>query len=295
MTRQRDGIPSDSEGRNTSPTLLRRRLGSELRRLREAAGLTTQQVAARLYCSPSKISRVETARVAATPRDVRDMLELYRVSDQQQEDLMQLAHEARQRDAWWHSYRDVPDVRTFMSLEKAANSIRIYASLIIPGLLQVQEYARLITQIILPTLGHQEIDRHVELRMARQALLAADDATPLWVVLDEASLRRLIGMPQVRLQQLQHLAEVAETPNVTIQILPFQAGPHRGMIGSFTILSFSDSADPDVVHIESPMGEDLYLNSADQIRRYGLLFEHLRDAALGPDESAIFLARLMRE
>jgi transcriptional regulator with XRE-family HTH domain len=294
MARQRDPVFLDSEGRHTSPTLLRRRLGSELRRLRELAGLTAQQVATRLYCSSSKISRVETARVAAMPRDVRDMLELYRVSDQQREDLLQLAHEARQLDAWWHACRDVPDVRTFMSFEKAADSIRVHGSLIVPGLLQVEGYARLITRVILPNLDQQQLDRHVELRMARQALITGDDATPLWVVLDEAALRRLIGMPRVRLQQLRRLAEVAKTPNVTIQILPFLAGAHGGMIGPFTIFAFSDSSDLDMVNIEAPTG-DLYLDNAEQAHRYRLLFEHLRGAALGPDESVAFLVQLMKE
>jgi transcriptional regulator with XRE-family HTH domain len=283
-----------SESSQTSPTLLRRRLGSELRRLREAAGLTTEQVAARLYCSYSKISRIETARVTALPRDVRDMLDIYQVSGQQREDLLQLAHEARHRDAWWHSYRDLPDARTFMSLEKAADSIRAYESRIIPGLLQVEEYARLIIEAVLPSLDRQEIERYVESRMARQTLLAGDGPTRLSVVADEASLRRLIGIPQVRLRQLQRLVEAAEMPNVTIQILPFIAGQHGAMLGPFTILGFSDSADPDVVLIESPTG-DLYLDSAEQVRRYGLLFERLRDAAFDPDQSAAFLVQLMKE
>jgi transcriptional regulator with XRE-family HTH domain len=229
-------MPSNSEGRHSSPTLLGRRLGGELRRLREEAGLTTDQVAGRLFCSPSKISRIETARVTGTLRDVRDMLELYEVSDQQRTDLLQLALEARQKDAWWHSCRDVPDVRTFMGFERATDSIRVYESLIIPGLLQVEHYACLITRSIFPTLNHETIKRHVELRLARQALLASDDAPTLSVVLDEAAIQHLVGMPHVIRDQLRHLTGAAHMPNVTFQVLPFAAGAHGGMIGPFMIL-----------------------------------------------------------
>jgi len=157
---------ASSDDRHTSPPLLLRRLGGELRRLREEVGLTTDQVASGLYCSPSKISRLETGRVRASFRDVRDILDLYRVPEQQRASLYQLADEARQRDRWWHSRRDVPDVRTFMSFERATNSIRIFESLAIPGLLQVEGYARLITRALLPDLNDQEVTRHVELRTA---------------------------------------------------------------------------------------------------------------------------------
>jgi hypothetical protein len=172
--------------------------------------------------------------------------------------------------------------------------IRIYESLIIPGLLQVEGYARLITQITAPNLDGQALARHVELRMARQAILTGDDATPLWVVLDEAALRHLVGMPEIRMSQLQKLAQIAETSNVTIQILTYHAGPHAGMVSPFMILGFHDPADPDLVYIESPTGQ-IYLDSGDQVRRYEMLFEHLKDSALGPDESTAFLAHLMKE
>lgn len=286
-------MPSNSEGRHSSPTLLGRRLGSELRRLREEAGLTTDQVAGGLFCSPSKISRIETARVTATLRDVRDMLELYEVSDQQRADLLQLAHEARQKDAWWHSCRDVPDVRTFMGFERATDSIRVYESLIIPGLLQVERYAHLITRSIFPSLNHEKVARHVELRLARQALLTRDDAPTLSVVLDEAAIQRLVGMPDVIRDQLRHLTGAVQMSNITFQVLPFAAGAHGGMIGPFMILGFPHSADPDVILLEFPTG-DLYLDGADQVIRYTQLFEGLQAAALPSDESAAFLAELVR-
>jgi transcriptional regulator with XRE-family HTH domain len=158
-------MPSENcDDRHTSPPLLLRRLGGELRRLREEMGLTTDQVAGQLYCSPSKISRLETGRVRAGVRDLRDLLELYEATEQQRAGLYQLAEEARLRDRWWHSFRDVPDVRTFVSLERATNSIRMFESSTIPGLLQVEEYARLTLRALLPNLNDLEIARHVELR-----------------------------------------------------------------------------------------------------------------------------------
>ena len=180
-----------------------------------------------------------------------------------------------------------------MGFERATDSIRVYESLIIPGLLQVEHYAYLITRSIFPTLNHETIKRHVELRLARQALLASDDAPTLSVVLDEAAIQRLVGMPHVIRDQLRHLTGAAHMPNVTFQILPFAAGAHGGMIGPFMILGFPHSADPDVIHLEFPTG-DLYLDSADQVLRYTELFDRLQNAALSSDESAAFLAELAR-
>jgi len=283
-----------SESRHSSPPLLRRRLGSELRRLREAAGLRTEQIAERLYCSPSKISRVEKGRVTASVRDVRDMLELYGVSDQQRADLLRLADEARHKDPWWHSCRDVPDVRTFMAFERATNSIRVYESLTIPGLLQVEGYAELVTRTLLTNLSPPEVRRHVELRMARQQLLTREDAPALHVVLDEAAIQRLTGMPQVLGEQLDHLALVARRPNISFQVLPYSSGAHEGMSGPFTILGFPEEADPDVLVVEFPTGE-LYLDSPNYVPRYLRMFEKLQATALPEQESAAFIAALSRQ
>lgn len=275
-------------------TLRRRRLGSELRRLREAVGLTIDQVAAHLDCSTSKISRIETGNVSATLRDIRDILEIYGVSGQQQEVLLKLAREARQKDPWWPAYGDLPLVRTLISLERAAASIRTYQALVVPGLLQVEGYARTILSIMLPHLRPEEIERHVELRMARQLLLTGDDPLALWVVLDEAVLRRLVSRRDIMQKQLRRLSEAADMPNVTFQILPFTAGEHVGMNGAFTILSFPDPSDPDVVYLEHT-GGDLYLDRPDQVERQKLLFEHLRAVALTPVDSAAFLVELAEE
>jgi transcriptional regulator with XRE-family HTH domain len=276
-----------------SPTVRRRRLGIELRRHREAAGLTIDRVAEILECSHSKISRIETGQVRATPRDVRDMLEIYGVQGEQREALIQIAREARQT-GWWHAYGDVMKESSYVGLEAAAASIRTYEPLVVPGLFQTTEYARAVVRALGPKLRPEEVERQVELRMARQLMLTQDDPPAVWAVLDEAVLRRPVGEHGVMGEQLHHLTEAAALPTVTIQVLPFPAGEHAGMYGAFTILGFPEPADPDVVYIEHATG-DLYLERAGEIQQYTLLFDHLRAAALAPDDSAAFLAALVKE
>jgi transcriptional regulator with XRE-family HTH domain len=277
-----------------SPTLRRRHLGSELRRLRESVNLTLDQVAASLYCSTSKISRIETARVSATLRDVRDMLELYGVNDDQRMALMQLAREARQREPWWRTYSGTPNIRTFVSLEDAAIAIQTSEALLIPGLLQTEDYARSVFRSSTLELDHQEIDRRVAIRMARQALLTRDVPPELHIVLDEAVLRRLLGGREVMRNQLSHLVESSDLPSLKLQVLTFDGVKSISMTGAFTILTFPDSIDRAVVFIEHTGGE-LYLEDEDQIYRHKQLFARLVAAALHPEESLAFMVNLSKE
>ena len=195
-----------------TPTGRRRRLGAELRRLREEAGLTIDQVAEVLECSQSKVSRIETGQVSATPRDVRDMLALYRVSDAQREAMVQIAREARQ-PGWWQKFVDVPDgVPAYVGLETAATSIDIYMSVIVPALLQTADYARAVIGAVRPDLPRAEIDRRVELRLRRQALLDQDHPPALRVLLDDTVLRRPVGGEAVMAAQRRRLLEDAARP-----------------------------------------------------------------------------------
>lgn len=276
-----------------SPTVRRRRLGFELRRLREAADLNIDQVAKALECSDSKISRIETGRVSATPRDVRDMLELYQVSNEQRDALIQIAREARQK-GWWHEYNDVPIVPAYVGLEVAAASVRVYDPLLVPGILQTVEYAEAVIRSVFPKLPREEIERRAELRMTRQSLLTQDDPLMLWVVLDEAVLHRLAGECAVAREQLHRLIEKAKLPNVTLQVLPFAAGMHAGVDGAFTIIGFDEPADPDLVFLEHA-AVALYLETAEEVDRFALLFDQLRGAALDPGASADFIAALAKE
>jgi transcriptional regulator with XRE-family HTH domain len=268
-----------------TPTGRRRRLGAELRRLREEAGLTIDRVAEVLECSQSKVSRIETGQVSATPRDVRDMLALYRVSDAQREAMVQIAREARQ-PGWWQKFVDVPDgVPAYVGLETAATSIDVYMSVIVPALLQTADYARAVIGTVRPDLPGPEIDRRVELRLRRQALLDQDRPPALRVLLDDTVLRRPVGGEEVMAAQRRRLLEDAARPAVTLRVLPTEAGAHAGMDGPFTIFGFPAPAERDVVALDSA-ADALYLEGPEDVARYRRVFELLLPAALTPQASA---------
>jgi transcriptional regulator with XRE-family HTH domain len=272
-----------------TPTGRRRRLGAELRRLREDAGLTIDRVAEALECSQSKVSRIETGQVSATPRDVRDILELYRVSDAQREAMVQIAREARQQ-GWWQKFVDVPDgVPAYIGLEAAATSIDVYMSLIVPALLQTADYARAVIGAVRPDLPGGEIDRRVELRMRRQALLDQEHPPALRVLLDDTVLRRPVGGPAVMAAQRRRLLEDAARSAVTIRVLEVEAGTHAGMDGPFTIFGFPAAAERDVVALDSA-ADALYLEDPEDVARYRRVFELLLPAALPPEASAELIA-----
>ena len=271
-----------------TPTGRRRRLGAELRRLREAAGLTIDRVAEELECSPSKVSRIETGQVSATPRDVRDMLGLYRVDPDRREALVQVAREARQR-GWWQKFVDVPDgVPAYVGLETAATSIDIYMALLVPALLQTPDYARAVIAAVRPDLPPAEIDRRVELRLRRQDLLDQERPPRIRVLLDDTVLRRPVGGPAVMAAQRRRLLADADRPAVTIQVLEVGAGAHAGMDGPFTIFGFPAPAERDVVALDSA-ADALYLEGPEDVARYRRVFELLLPAARSPEDSAAII------
>jgi transcriptional regulator with XRE-family HTH domain len=275
--------------RGQGPTVRRRRLAGELRRLRESADLTIDEVGEKLECSASKISRIETGHVGVTPRDVRDMLELYGLAGNERDALVQLAREARKR-GWWHAYNEV-FTGTFVGLEADASSLRAFQALLVPGLLQTQRYTCTVIRAMRPDADENEVDRRVAARMARQKLLRDPMPPQYWAVIDEAVLHRAVGGNDVMGQQLQHLLEIAALPHVTIQVVPFEAGAHPGMEGPFLILGFPEQADPDVVYVDST-SSGLYLESPLDVRRYSLMFDHLRAAALKPDDTINLIAEI---
>jgi transcriptional regulator with XRE-family HTH domain len=275
-----------------SPTIRRRRLGVELRRHRETAGVTIDVVAERLGCSASKVSRIETGHTTAAPRDVHDMLDIYGVADSVKEELVQIAREAKQK-GWWHPFSTVLS-STYVGLEAAARSIRSYEQQVVPGLLQSEAYA--IAMIRAARLGDapEELAQRVRVRMERQSLLTQDDPLDLRVVLDEAVLSRPVGGDEVMRDQLLRLIEAARLPNVTIQILPFAAGPHAGMDGTFAILEFEEDEGPDVVFAENATG-GLFLEKAEELRKYDSVFETIRGTALDPEASIEMIELLAEE
>jgi transcriptional regulator with XRE-family HTH domain len=278
-----------------SPTVRRRRLALELRRLREAAKLTCEEVADHLECSASKISRVETGRVSVSPRDVRDMLELYGVPAAQRESLVQLARDSRQK-GWWHAYSDTmqPQMATYIGLESAASEIRIYEVSLIPGLLQTEDYARAVIRAGMVNSPAEDIERRVSLLMARQPAVVREDPPKVWAVLDEAALRRRVGGSGLMRLQLEHLLAQAALPNVAVQVIPFGGGAHPAMGRPFIILVFPERVDTDVVYLED-LTSALYLEDVAEVDRYNVFFNHLRATALSFDDSAALITSVLKE
>jgi transcriptional regulator with XRE-family HTH domain len=269
-----------------SPTVRRRELGALLRALRQQKNLTVEQVAALLLCSPSKVSRMETGHGVATPRDIRDLCDLYEVSDEAERGrMMQLAREGKQH-GWWQSY-DL-DFDTFVGLEADAIAIRRYQSTVIPGLLQTRDYARAVHEVVIPSLDRERVDELVEVRMMRQQLLTQNPALRFWVVLDEAVLHRAAGGSLVMSEQLHQLTRTTNLANVTIQVIPYAAGAHPAMESSFSMLDFAESV-PSVVYVEGLVGR-IYIDSPQDIARYREVFKRLCAIALSPQESIKLIA-----
>ncbi|MET8980576.1 helix-turn-helix transcriptional regulator [Streptomyces sp. NPDC004539] len=277
---------------NTNPTVRRRRLGLELRRLRESKNMTAEQVAKRLLVSQSKISRLENGRRSISPRDVRDLCGVYEIEDERMiESLMQMARESRQQ-GWWYAFKDVP-YSVYIGLEDDASSLRVYEPQVMTGLLQTPEYAEAVVRGGAPESTEDEVEKRVEVRIRRQGRLGEQtnpntgeikDAIRLWVVLDEACLRRVVGGRRVMREQLEYLAEQARLPHVTVQVLPFGVGAHAGLTGQYAILEFAELADSSVVYIEG-VTSDLYLEKPHEVQKYSLMYEHLRAQSLNPEES----------
>ncbi|MER6159709.1 helix-turn-helix transcriptional regulator [Streptomyces sp. NPDC001868] len=279
---------------NVNPTVRRRRLGQELRRLRELKGMTAEEVAERLLVSQSKISRLENGRRSISQRDVRDLCGVYEVEDQRLVDsLMQMAKDSRQQ-GWWHAFGDVP-YSVYIGLETDAESLRVYDPQVVPGLLQSRAYAEAIIRGALPETSATEIDKRVEVRIRRQDRVTTDNnPLRLWTVLDEAALRRVVGSRSVMREQLEHLAELSQVPHVTVQVLPFEVGAHPGINGQYAILEFVDAADSSVVYIEG-VTSDLYLEKPHDVQKYTVMYEHLRAQALNVEQSRQFIENVAKE
>lgn len=268
-----------------SPAVGRRRLAQELRRLRSDAGLTISDVAGRLECSAGKISRIETGTVSAQATDVQAMLDLYGVAAGQRATLADLVRLARRR-AWWQDYADVVPAGSsrFFGLEDGASRIDQHAGPLVPGLLQTPAYARAVIEAA-GAVPAADIERRIALRLRRQELLTRPEPPRLHVLLDEAALRREVGGPEVLAGQLDRLAELAGQERVRLQVLPFGAGAYIAMGVAFTVFSFTDAADPQVVYLEQLTGNTL-LDSGEEVGRYAAAFAGSAARALDPADSA---------
>jgi transcriptional regulator with XRE-family HTH domain len=277
-------------------TVVRMLLGHQLRRLREAAGVTPEQAGDEIRASRSKISRMENGRVSFKARDVADLLTLYGVtSEQMRAKMLELARRAN-TPGWWATYSDIlPDwFEAYLGLETAASVIRTFELQFVHGLFQTEDYARAVIM-----LGHQaappwEIDNRVGLRMKRQDLLTGADPPQVWSVMDETAVRRPVGTREIMRSQLHHLAEVGELPQVTLQVVPFRHGGHSGAGGSFTILRFAEPDLPDVVYIEQ-LTSALYLEARADVDHYLQVMSHLSADALTPAGTARFIKEIISQ
>ena len=268
------------------PTVRRRRLGSELRRLREDHSIKLEEVAERLGVAASTLSRIETGKAPTKSVYLTAMLEMYGVSDPaQRQVLVDMAREGH-RKGWWSVYDDVlpTGFGIYVGLEAEAAGLRSFEGEVVQGLFQTPDYARAILREVQVRDTDEQVERLVDLRMKRQEVLDRNPPLDVWMILDEAVVRRTIGGPEVMRDQLARLVEASKKPNVTLQVLPFSSGSHAGLRGPFSILEFPERADPDVAYVESVAGI-IYLEKEREVRTAAEAFDRLRAAALSPGQS----------
>jgi hypothetical protein len=258
------------------PTVLRMVVGAQLRRLREASGISAGDAGYSIRATHSKISRMELGRVSFRERDIADLLTMYGVLDEQERSaFLSLAREAN-IPGWWHDSADLLPgwFEAYLGLEEAASVIRNYEVQFVPGLLQTAGYARAVILLGYRDAADEEIERRTALRMKRQQLLTRPDGPHLWAVVDEAALRRPLGGPEVMRGQIDHLIEAAARPGITIQVIPFQAGGHSAAGGPFSMLRFPEPDLPDVVYLEQ-LTSALYLDRREDVDSYQAVMERL--------------------
>jgi transcriptional regulator with XRE-family HTH domain len=273
-----------------SPTVRRRELGALLRALRNQKGLTVEQAADQLLCSPSKVSRMETGHGAATLRDIRDLCNLYGVTDQAERDrMMTLAREGK-RQGWWQSY-DL-EFGIYVGLEAEAVVISGFQSSVVPGLLQTADYARAGHEGAMSRFSPDQIERRIEAKLTRQRILTQDNPPRFAAVLDEAALHREIGGRSVMAVQLAKILEMSALPNVAVQVLPYEVGAHPAVESNFTLLELANPT-PGVVFVEGLIGST-YLERAEDLTRYREIFGRLQTIALDQKSSVDLIAKFLR-
>jgi len=290
-----DLVSSYAQMRPQGPTALRIVLGNQLRQLREASGITTGAAGHAIRASHAKISRMELGRVGFKERDVADLLTLYGITDEQERDAFLTLARRANVPGWWHHYSDIlPSwFEMYLGLEQASAVIRTYEPQLVPGLLQTQDGARAVIQLGNPGVCAADIERRVALRMKRQKVLTQPEAPNLWAVVDEAALWRLDGRSAMRVQ-IEHLIEMAELPNVTLQVIPFYSGAHAAVGGPFTILRFSEPDLPDLVYLEQ-LTSALYLDKSEDVQHYLVVMDRLCVQAKSPVETIRFLSSTLKE
>jgi transcriptional regulator with XRE-family HTH domain len=274
----------------TSPTVRQRELGKRLRDLRNQHDLTVEDVAEKLLCSVTKISRLETGARRPSLRDVRDLCELYGVNEATTAEFVNLARGAREQ-VWWTKYEDLK-LDPYLGLEQVATAITSFTTYYLPALLQTEEYTREVIKAIAPKMDPDIFQQRVEARMRRQQVLEQDARPHYRVLLDQAVLHRRVGGPAIMAAQIDKVLETERRSKVTIQIIPFNIGVHAAQDSNFVLLEFADeSGIPPIVFVEGLTGNQ-YLERKDDIARYREAIEYLRDSALSPRESVQYIAEI---
>lgn len=270
-----------------SPTIRLRRLGFELRHLRETHGLTLEEASRRSGVPRTTLSKIETAESRRTrTRDLDALADLYEVSDETREAFHQLYRESKEK-GWWYRYKELFGTSGLPAFEVEASLIRTYEAQVIPGLLQTAEYARAVFTGT-NAFAEEEIQRHVEARMERQSILARLYPPEYAAIIDEAALRRPAGGSTAMQEQLLHLAHMATRPNISIHVLPFSAGMHAANLGGFQIMEFSEPADPTVGYAETPTS-CLFVEEPQEIRNYDAMWREAHNASLTVTQSIDFI------
>ena len=280
-----------------SPVVQRRRLRAELRRARLEAGLTQDQVASAMDWSLSKLIRIENGTVNISTNDLKAILAHYKITGEERTAaFLALSRGARER-SWWSGYRDVASPRLLQMIEYEAASIitRNFQPLLVPGLLQTEAYARNVYQRLNPQESASRLESLVEVRMRRQELLSRSDAPLLFFIIAQAVVQRVVGGNAAMRRQLSQLIELAAMPNLTIEVVPFEAGAHPGLLGSFLIYEFPDAADDDALYLEGPTGDLLSRDNPEEILSFREKFEQIRQISLGPEASVNLLGERVKE
>lgn len=274
-----------------NPTLGRRHLAERLRRLRLEAGLSIDDVADKLMCSASKISRLETGKRGAVPKDVRDLCQIYGAADQLEE-LLLLARESR-RPGFRHEYGDLRDdnLYPYIQYEEQASRIIDFQTCYVPALLQTEAYARALVRGVLPGIDEEVLESRVAVRMQRQSLLTKPDGPKLTALLHESVFHHHIGGRQVMRAQLEKVIEMAALPSVTVRMVPFTAGATMGLVGTFVLLDLPLSSPPSIVYLEGLTGAD-YLEKPKEIAIYREAVKSITEKALSTPESLDRIAHL---
>jgi transcriptional regulator with XRE-family HTH domain len=291
-----DQTPKEVEvmATRTSPTVRRRRLAAEMRRLRKESGRGREEAATAGGIAPATLSRIEAGSHAPSPGAIALLCKFYGVSEEHTDALVALARESRKR-GWWQKYGEgIPDwFEVYVGLEEEAAEVRSYQPVSIYGLLQTEAYAKAVLTVD-RTVGEQEGARRVEVRLKRQELLEGTDSPALWTIMDEAVLRREIGGRPVMREQLEHLLVISRLAGVMVQVIPNAAGAHASMDSAFTIIGFPDRRDPDVAYVQYRRGS-IYLEEPAEVDDYDQLFNQLRAKALGFEESRALIAQIINE